>query len=115
LASREADTETIALVDSGATKTLLPHEIGEILGLEYEERVFPTEGAGGRFDTKAAKLRTLQLLKNVSAFSTWQNVTVLVPTRDDILPYVILGRDYVFKRFDITFHENRQKLTLTRL
>jgi len=30
------------------------------------------------------------------------------------LPYVVLGRNYLFKRFDITFYENRHKMSFQR-
>ena len=45
-------------------------------------------------------------------FSDFRNLMVLVPSRERDLPYVILGRDTVFKRFHITFKENIKKFVI---
>ena len=112
--SSETELETIGLVDTGATKTLIPKELAEILLLKCEREAEVT-GAGGIFISREAKLKRLLLMKNVTPFATFVETKVLVPDSKDALPYVILGRDHVFKRFDITFHENRQKMTFTKL
>lgn len=120
LKSPVANTNTIGLVDSGATKTILPQEYGEILSLQYEKdasgRLLRSEtiGAGGTFFCLVATLQKLALKRDVVPFCTLTNVPVLVAEPEGALPYVILGRDYVFSRFDITFHERRQKMTFTR-
>jgi len=106
--------ETVGLVDTGATQSLIPREIAEVLMLEYEEGEGEVWGAGGVFTAQLAKLKKLVLLKNVTPFASFLEVKVLVPEREGILPYAILGRDYTFKRFDITFHEKRQKMTFTK-
>lgn len=105
---------TVGLVDSGATSTLLPKEIADLLMMPYEENSIEVTGAGGIFNCKPVKLRRLVLIKNVTTFSTYRNIKVLVPEEEEILPYVILGRDYVFKRFDITFSEKRRKMVFKR-
>jgi len=100
-------------VDTGATETLIPREIASLLALEYEKGEAEVTGAGGTFPAQVARLKRLVLLKNVTPFAEFPQIRVIVPKPEGILPYVVLGRDYVFKRFDITFHENRQKLTFT--
>lgn len=110
----EEGFSTIALIDSGATSTLMPKEIADVLLLPYEDRTVEVTGAGGVFDAKPVTLRKLVLLKGNAPFSSWWNIKVLVPETEDVLPYIILGRDYVFKRFDITFFEKRRKITFTR-
>lgn len=108
--------ETDALVDSGATRTLIPKEIAEILpSLKYKEQRAEVTGAGGVFLARVTRLKKLALIKNVTPFANFVETEVLVPDHEGILPYVILGRDYVFRRFDITFHENRRKLTFTEI
>lgn len=114
--SPEEKIGTDALVDSGATQTLIPKEIAEILpSLEYSEKQgSEVTGAGGVFSAQITKLKKLSLIKNVTSFASFFNVRVLVPRSAEILPYVVLGRDYVFRRFHITFHEKRRKITFTK-
>lgn len=115
LKSSNIEFETVGLVDSGATQTLIPKEIADTLQLDYKEETVDVEGAGATFPTRMAILARLKLLKNVTPFDSYTRIKVLVPERDGTLPYVILGRDYVFRRFDITFHENRQKMTFRKI
>jgi len=104
------------LVDSGATKTLIPKEISEILpSLKYIEGSTEVTGAGGVFFAKKTTLKKLVLIKNVTPFATFNQPEVLVPEHEGILPYVILGRDHMFRRFDIIFHEKRRKVTLIEI
>jgi hypothetical protein len=121
LKSATADYDTIALVDSGATRTIIPLDLAEILSLQFE-RVkdgslwkAETEGAGATFYCNAAILQRLVIKKHTAPFCSLTNIHVLVPENRSVLPYVVLGRDYVFNRFDITFHETRQKITFTRI
>jgi hypothetical protein len=114
--SLEETIETDALVDSGATRTLIPKEIAELLpSLKYEEQSAEVTGAGGIFLAKVTRLKRLTLIKNVTPFANFVQIEVLVPEHEGILPYMILGRDHVFHRFDITFHENRRKLTFKEI
>ena len=121
LKSTTADYETIALVDSGATKTIIPLDLGEILSLQYEKAKdgsllkSETVGAGATFFCNTAILQRLVIKKHTTSFCMLTNVQVLVPENRGVLDYVILGRDHVFNRFDITFHERRQKITFTRI
>ncbi len=121
LKSAIADYDTIALVDSGATKTIVPLDLAEILLLEYEKAKdgsllkAETEGAGATFYCNFAILQRLVIKKHTTPFCTVMNAHVLVPEKKGVLPYAVLGRDYIFNRFDITFHERRQKMTFTRL
>jgi hypothetical protein len=116
-----ADYETIALVDSGASKTIVPLDFAEILSLDYlnmrDGSLMKSEtvGAGATFYCNTGILQKLVVKKQTTPFCTLTNVQVLVPENKGVLDYVILGRDYVFNRFDITFHENRQKITFTRI
>ena len=121
LRSGTTDYDTIALVDSGATRTIIPLDLAEILSFQYERKPdgsllkFETEGAGATFYCNFALLQRLVVKKHTTPFCSLNNVHVLVPENKGVLPYVVLGRDYIFNRFDITFHENRQKITFTRV
>ena len=121
LKSPASEYDTIALVDSGATKTIIPLDLAEILSLEYMTKKdgslakAETHGAGSTFNCNFAILQRLVVKKHVTPFCVLSNIPILVPENKGVLPYVVLGRDYVFTRFDITFHEKRQKMTFTRV
>jgi hypothetical protein len=55
------------------------------------------------------------LMKNVAPFATFTATRAWVPEREGMIPYDILGRDTVFSRLAVTFHEGRQKMTFRRL
>ncbi len=117
LESRTQKIATDGLVDSGATATFIPKEIADAIDLiPSGDDVVHQEasGAGGRFPTVSVTLKRLTLVKNVSPFAEFVEVPALVPDQDDVLPYVILGRDCVFKRFDIAFQERRRKFVFER-
>jgi predicted aspartyl protease len=108
---------TDGLVDTGATTTFIPKEIADLLDLiPSGDNVVHLEasGAGGRFPTTPVTLKRLTLVKNISPFAEFVEVPAMIPDQDDVLPYVILGRDRVFKRFNITFQERRRKFVFDR-
>lgn len=91
-------------MDTGSTTTFVPREIADTISLVPTGEVVKHQeaaDAGGRFPTIPVTLKRLTLVKNVSPFCEFVEVEVLVPEEEGRLPYVILGRDYVFKRFDI--------------
>jgi hypothetical protein len=105
--------QTVALVDSGSTTTFVPTDMAEILGLNVDpstsERAI---GAGGEFRTINFNI-TIQLLKGGYVFDEFKDWPVTVPVNREAIPYVVLGRDSVFLRYDITFRE-RQRRTILR-
>jgi len=112
-------TGTIALVDSGATNTFIPRQLADAIELfsENKNKVGKGEstGASGKFKTEILKLKKLELFKEGHIFDAFHSISVHVPAREEEdLPHVILGRDYIFKRYDITFYEKRRKMTLQR-
>jgi hypothetical protein len=119
LESRVEKVGTDALVDSGATSTFVPKEIADTISLLPADttsvRQSSASGAGGRFPTDVVHLKRLTLIKNVTPFAHFVEVLVHIPKEEGKLPYVILGRDHIFPKFDITFHENRRKFTCTRI
>lgn len=104
---------TIGLLDSGATMTFIPYEIADILEILPKEPIpIDVETAGGSCEFSIVTLKKLTLLSGGKGYSDFINKRVLIPKRERDLPYVILGRDYVFKRFHITFKENIIKFEL---
>lgn len=107
--------KSVALVDSGATSNFLPREIAELLEISLTEPPDNAVGAGGVFKNIKSKIEKVVLVKGIdSAYDEFTNLYVLVPVLPDTLPYFILGRDSIFRRFDIKFQERQEKLTLKR-
>lgn len=113
LVSESDSLTTIALLDSGATLTFISYEIADILEAIPEEPEFQeVTTAGGTVPFFKIRLKRLSLVTGGRIFSDFHNLEVLVPSRERDLPYVILGRDSVFKRFHITFKENIRKFVI---
>jgi len=101
---------TIGLIDSGSTTTFVPLELAEILSLPIEEEASAV-GAGGSFNNTIRKVN-ITLLKGRTAFAKFRGFPAYVPLEEGRVPYVVLGRDSVFRKFDITFRENQQRFIL---
>ena len=113
LISSDISLTTIGLVDSGATVTFVPTELAEILKLT-EEGSQSVTGAGGKFEAYRTTISRLEILKRKKVFASFREVPVLVPRNPGAVPYVILGRDYIFPRFRITFIEKKQRMVFRR-
>jgi len=108
-----------ALVDSGATNTFLPYGLAEAIGLiprdKSKLKKATTTGASGKFPTLIIPLKRLQVFKENHVFETFQGLPIYVADNvKDPLPYVVLGRDSIFKRFDIMFNEGSRKMVFNR-
>ena len=112
LRTATASFTTLGLVDSGATNTFIPTELAEILGLKVDPtKATPSIGAGGGFDTVSFNL-TIDVLKAGNTITTFSDMPAFVPVNPLAIPYVVLGRDSVFMKFDITFRERIQRTIL---
>lgn len=133
---------TDALLDSGATATFIPIDFMNMIGFnlktqeekqaeaqlkegepikqpspqEQEEKYKSQDsiGAGGTFKTYRVELESLQVLKGGRVFCNFEPISVLVPSKADALPHAILGRDSIFRRFDITYREHQEHVVLRR-
>jgi len=114
LVSEKEKFTTIGLLDSGATDTFIPYEMADILELIPETPTSnPVETPGGKANFFPVRLKRLSLMAGGAIFSDFPNIAVLAPSQvERDLPYVVLGRDSVFKRFHITFKENIKKFVL---
>jgi hypothetical protein len=103
---------TSALVDSGANCSFLPTDLAEILGLQLDPTgAHGAVGAGGTFQTVEFRV-TIELTKAGRTFADFKDWPVLVPINREAIPYMVLGRDSVFRRFDVTFRELVQRTVL---
>jgi hypothetical protein len=99
-------------MDSGSTTTFVPTEIAEILGYKLDtEHMEPAVGAGGEFSTGIFQV-TIETLKGGNPIAEFKDWKTLVPSNPNAIPYVILGRDSIFMKFDITFRERMRRTIL---
>jgi len=114
LASDTEQLTTIGLLDSGATTSFIPYEIADILDvIPKKPQPGDVQTAGGSAKFFPVRLKRLSLLAGGELFSDFSNLVVGVPSQPERdLPYVILGRKSVFKRFYITFKENIKKFVI---
>ena len=112
LKSENNAVSSVGLVDSGSTVTFVPFELAEVLDLPHVEENRESIGAGGTFSTFIARLHHLQLIKGSTIISDFVNLFVHVPTEPDRIPYIILGRDAIFKRFEVAFRERSNQMFL---
>lgn len=101
---------TIALVDSGATVSFVPLELAEAVSLPIVRRDVSAVGAGGEFPNDVCEFRVEVLIKDEIVHRI--RGEAYVPKERGRIPYVVLGRDYLFGDYDITFREHEQKVSL---
>jgi len=107
--------KSVALVDSGATSNFLPRELADLLEIPLIEPPKEAVGAGGPFKNIKSEIEKVVLVKGKnSAYDEFINLHILVPILPDTLPYFILGRDSIFRKFDIKFQERQEKIILKR-
>ena len=116
LIHKDLTLKTTALIDSGATTNFLPRELAEILLVELTGEHRDVVGAGGQFVSISSIVGKCQLIKNQnSIFDEFVNLPINVPTDEQTLPYMVLGRDSIFRHFTIRFMENDEKIFLRRV
>ena len=115
LIHKKETIETTALIDSGATTNFLPNELAEILEIDLSGQHKSAIGAGGEFTSVNTIVGKCQLIKSQNAiFDEFVNLPTSVPTKPQTLPYMVLGRDSIFRHFTIKFMENDEKIVLRR-
>lgn len=105
------------LVDSGADISFISFEIADILGLKLSSETFTSRSASGSFETRRGTVYA-ELMKGSDNIALGE-IPVSVPAKPSADPkyyanYALLGRTPFFKKFDVTFRENIQKLILRR-
>lgn len=81
-----------------------------MLSLPIEKEDYAV-GAGGKFQNTLRKVN-ISILKGTTPIHTFRDFLTYVPTEPDRIPYAVLGRDSVFREFDIIFRENLQRVLL---
>lgn len=109
------DVPSLALIDSGATSTFIPLSIAQLLELELRNLNSNVAGAGGSFQSYSANIEKISVIKGTTILAEFNHALVRIPSKKEGIPFVILGRDSIFFRYDIKFQENKQQLQLVRM
>lgn len=113
LNGRRGPLRTVALADSGATATFVPVELAREVGLRLK-RGAPAGGGGGSFGTFEGKM-SLEVLHEGRVIHRFHRLPVSVPQGGGRIPYMVLGRDSIFRAFTLTFDERKGTLLLRRV
>ena len=106
--------EFLALVDTGATYPVLPRSIADEIGIGDEGVSALIRQASGNSNVLETTVDSIEILRDGGrVFDVLRGQRVLVMESD--IPFCILGRESVFKRFDVTFSEKRKEMILTRV
>ncbi len=113
------DINTDALIDSGANVTFIQYEIANIIGIAPKNlsaaQKIPVQVAGAIVNAVPIRVDILKIIKNVTPFYTFRGFAALMIPQEGAIPYSILGRDTIFRHFEITFCEKRRKMIFTRI
>ncbi len=103
----------IALLDSGADRSMIPSEIADILGLDIDLRRRQTvSGIGGNVEVVRTRVRVT--FARGSERHSLPSVPVDVPMGRTRNRYAILGRQGIFDKFVIVFDLNRNSIEMKR-
>jgi len=113
----ERHTSARAYVDSGASTTYVPRMVAERAGLldRGPGRRADAVGVYGKVSVDEHRIKSIAVIRNGKIFDRFYGPRMLVPSEYDAGPdFVIMGRDLLFSRYDITFSERRRKITLEK-
>lgn len=115
LSSSEKSLETLSLVDSGSDVTVVPLGIAEFLGIDTSGKVSSVSDFHEKKVEMAYSFVNLKIEKGDSVFHIMQ-MPARIPLKEEDQPDgVILGRDGIFREFDITFEENARRIVLQKI
>ncbi len=79
LSHKNRSLTTRALVDSGATATIVPLHVARMLEVELKEQDDNTMGVGGNLDMYLSKMDGLAVIEEGMMLARFDNQTVLTP------------------------------------
>jgi hypothetical protein len=105
--------KTKMLLDTGATISIIPPWIAEVLGLTVTGDPFDANGAGGTLKVRRSQV-DIQVPRRgmADADQTVRLLPILVTVEPDAIPYGVLGRDPFFKWFEVVFRQAEEEVVL---
>jgi len=104
--------DIVAILDSGADMSVLPLEIGQLLGLSLKKARGPCDGIGGEVETSEDHVR-IRIMQGHEDYSFEIPVKIVLDPKCNIP--VLIGRAGFFEQFEITFNERRGRISLKRV
>ena len=101
LSSGARSAESVGLVDSGTTVSVLPYEIGLQLGMVWDDSKAVIRLSGSLGNAPAAPMSALAAIGDLSPVRL-----VFAWTRRDDVP-LVLGQTNFFMEFDVHFYRSR--------
>ncbi len=96
----------------------MPLNIAKTIGLfdEEEDKMITTKSRSisGKFGVYYTTIPSLKVLHKQTLFDEFRNPTIRILCQNQGIDFIILGRDLIFNRYDITFSDKRKKLILTK-
>ena len=83
-------------------------ELTQVLNMTLPTNTNNAVGAGGVFHTYNMKIDCIEVIKGGETFCDLANFLVCIPTRPGVIPHMVLGRDNIFRKYDITFREKEE-------
>ncbi len=115
ISSGEKSLETLALVDSGSDISIIPRDMAEFLSLDLSGKLGEVSDFHKRKVELVYSFVNVKIEKGDTVFRMPQ-LPVRIPVKDEDQPDgVILGRDSLFREFDITFRENSKRIELVKI
>jgi hypothetical protein len=108
LRSGEFSVESVGLVDSGATVSVLPYETGVRLGMTYEVKNAVVRLSGSLGGEPAIPVISFATIGDVSPVRL-----VFAWTRRNDVP-LVLGQTNFFMQFDVHFYRSKFEFEITR-
>ena len=110
LVNRDQMIRVSALVDSGSTVNVLPHDVGLQLGLVWEEQDFPLDVVGV---LRGSRTYGVLLTGGIEAFPPVRLAFAWTRKTSEEIP-VILGQVNFFQEFRVSFDGKTQTFELAR-
>ena len=104
--------EFIALLDSGADLSVIPKDVGELLGLDLTGKKEEARGIGGKVPAVQTDMN-LEIGKPHERYTLNIPVKVILSEKDEEIP-IILGRAGFFDKFIITLNQKEEKVILKK-
>ncbi len=100
-------------MDSGASHTFVPQRHAKLAGLLDEGNTVKVQHTERSYEARMIAVRSIEIMRGQEVFENMRGQTVLVG--ESYIQFCILGRNSVFRYFDITFYEKRRRVTPIRV
>ncbi len=100
------------LIDSGSNITIVPLRLARLLEIELKEQDDSVMGVGGNVNMHLAKVDSFTIIEEKMTLAKFDDQVVRVSTSKNTSRFIILGRNSIFRRFDIKFQETQKMMQL---